>query len=72
MEACERLLTLMRTTADDKIQMQCIIAILDRTIGKPKNQVEVTTNETLTDLIRPIIIQQQEKDVTPKGDNNAT
>lgn len=56
-EAAERLLMLMRTTTDDKVQLQCIMSILDRTIGKPNNQVEITTSETLTELIRPIIIQ---------------
>lgn len=67
MEAAERLLMLMRTTRSEKVQLECIKQILDRSLGKPQAHVEVSTTESLTELIRPIIIQNQAIDVTPEN-----
>jgi len=51
---------------NSKVRVTCANTLLDRALGKPKQQTEIITNNNIQDLIRPIIIQSQ---VQPEQEN---
>lgn len=57
----------MNPDATEKGRIQCANSLLDRALGKPKQQTEIINPTNVHDLIRPIIVQAQ-----PEQDDNTT